>query len=359
MTWISANGGPPPFVSPDRNFSADEIATQEREFRFGDLIDMVNPLHHLPVIGTIYRSLTGDTLEGPARIVGGMIYGGPIGMASAIGNAILEEHTGRDLNDTLVAAVFGEEEAGPGGDGFAGQPDPAPVAAQAQAQAHPQAQAQAQAQPEAQGQAQPQPPSQPPSQAAPTAAAGGEEPLSGLAALRAFARDSGLVSGERPAQPSSAPSMAGAMAGSMAAPTTAASTSGQASTRQAPVDEQAAESALQAAASGPRPDRGGEREALRPLAAAAGGPPPAERFMPLGARAFAGPMTVSASRGAIAAAAEGPSAGAFGPRPAALGSEGDYRPPPGAAASPQHPVADQMMEALLKYQALRQSRGEI
>jgi len=341
MTWISANGGPAPFVSPDRNFSADEIATQEQEFRFGDLIDMVNPLHHLPVIGTIYRSLTGDTLEGPARIVGGMIYGGPVGMASAIGNAILEEHTGRDLNDTVLAAVFGEEEsAAQHDDSLAGQPDPEPVATQAQAQ--PQAPAQSQVPAQSQAQAQAQVPSQP----TPPPADGGEAPLSGLDALRAFARDSGLVSGERPAQ------------AAMAAPTTAASTSGQASTRQAPVDEQAAESALQAAVSAPRPDSGGEREALRPLAAAAGGPPPSERFMPLGARAFAGPMTVSASRGAIASAAEGPSAGAFGPRPASLGSEGDYRPPPGAAASAQHPVADQMMEALLKYQALRQSRGE-
>ena len=31
------------------------------DFSFHDLLDIVNPLQHLPVIGTIYRAITGDT----------------------------------------------------------------------------------------------------------------------------------------------------------------------------------------------------------------------------------------------------------------------------------------------------------
>jgi len=343
MTWISANGGPAPFVSPDRNFSADEIATQEREFRFGDLIDMVNPLQHLPVIGTIYRSLTGDTLDGPARIIGGLIYGGPVGMASAIGNAILEEHTGRDLNDTVVAAIFGDDEgqgSAPPSD-LAARPDPAaestgepPVqAAQAQSTPAPSAQAQAQAQ------------ASTPAPTPASAGGGADEPLSGLDALRAFARDSGLVSG------------AAAAPAQMPAPTTAASTSGQASTRQAAVDEESAEAALQAAAARPRGTESEQWGAPQRIAAVAGGPPPAERFMPLGARAFGGPMTVSASRGGIALPTAEASGG-FGLSNAALAGDGDYRPRPGVATSGDQSVSDQMMEALLKYQALRESRGD-
>ena len=87
------------------------------EVSFDDLLDLVNPLHHLPVIGTLYRRLTGDTLDGPARILGGLLYGGPVGFVAAAANAIAEEAGGQSAGDAVFTALFG--------------PDDDPVAAQA------------------------------------------------------------------------------------------------------------------------------------------------------------------------------------------------------------------------------------
>ena len=41
-------------------------------FDFWDLVDMVNPLQHIPVVGDIYRAVTGDEMGSMPRIVGGM-----------------------------------------------------------------------------------------------------------------------------------------------------------------------------------------------------------------------------------------------------------------------------------------------
>ena len=53
-------------------------------FTFGDLIDIINPLHHIPVLGNIYRKLSGDTIDPAARLAGGTLFGGPIGAALAV-----------------------------------------------------------------------------------------------------------------------------------------------------------------------------------------------------------------------------------------------------------------------------------
>ena len=46
---------------------------------FRDLLDIVNPLQHIPVIGHIYRSISGDTIHPIMKIAGGALFGGPIG----------------------------------------------------------------------------------------------------------------------------------------------------------------------------------------------------------------------------------------------------------------------------------------
>lgn len=51
----------------------------EEAFGFGDFVDMINPLQHIPLVNTIYRSLTGDTIKPISRMVGGVAYGGPMG----------------------------------------------------------------------------------------------------------------------------------------------------------------------------------------------------------------------------------------------------------------------------------------
>jgi hypothetical protein len=99
-------------------------AVPSTEFGFDDFIDLINPLQHLPIVSTLYRAWTGDTIEGPARILGDALYGGPIGLAMGVLNAIVEDASGEDIGATLYAAVFGD------GDTKAG---PTPVSNVAQA----------------------------------------------------------------------------------------------------------------------------------------------------------------------------------------------------------------------------------
>ena len=79
---------------------------------FGDLLDVINPLQHLPVIGTIYRALTGDALSDGARLAGGALFGGPIGLVAAMANLGVREAIGRDVGEIVVAALAGEEALG-------------------------------------------------------------------------------------------------------------------------------------------------------------------------------------------------------------------------------------------------------
>ncbi len=75
----------------------------EDEFSFGDVIDMINPLQHLPVVGMIYRKLTGDVIKPMSNIIGGAIFGGPIGAVSGVVNAVAKSTTGKDLAENAFA----------------------------------------------------------------------------------------------------------------------------------------------------------------------------------------------------------------------------------------------------------------
>jgi hypothetical protein len=74
---------------------------------FSDLIDIVNPLQHIPIVNTIYRQLTGDSESAMASIIGGTLYGGPIGAAAAIADLGVHDATGKSTGDNLVALVTG------------------------------------------------------------------------------------------------------------------------------------------------------------------------------------------------------------------------------------------------------------
>jgi hypothetical protein len=101
-------------------------------FGFKDLLDIINPLQHLPVIGSIYRYLTGDEPSGGARIVGDAIYGGPIGFGVGVVSTMLTDGDGRDMGERVLASVFGARGDGASATAVAQAPVSAPPAAQAQ-----------------------------------------------------------------------------------------------------------------------------------------------------------------------------------------------------------------------------------
>ena len=69
----------------------DKGQDKGKGFGFLDLIDVVNPLHHIPVVGHIYRKLSGDSINPAMRIGGGALFGGPLGAAFAAGGLVLEQ----------------------------------------------------------------------------------------------------------------------------------------------------------------------------------------------------------------------------------------------------------------------------
>ena len=79
------------------------------ELTLDDFLDIINPLQHIPVVSTLYRSVTGDQITGPARIIGDTLFGGPIGFVASLVNAITEEVSGRDLGGNALAALIGDD----------------------------------------------------------------------------------------------------------------------------------------------------------------------------------------------------------------------------------------------------------
>lgn len=57
---------------------------------FRDVLDLVNPLHHIPVVGNVYRELTGDTLAPGIRVAGGALFGGPLGAALSVAGLAID-----------------------------------------------------------------------------------------------------------------------------------------------------------------------------------------------------------------------------------------------------------------------------
>lgn len=79
------------------------IRTDGKEpYTFSDVIDIVNPLQHLPVIGMLYRGITGDKIKPTSQIIGGAIFGGPIGAVTGTVNAIAQIQTGKDVADNVL-----------------------------------------------------------------------------------------------------------------------------------------------------------------------------------------------------------------------------------------------------------------
>lgn len=91
-----------------QNYMIDSVP-EEKAYGFGDMVDMINPLHHLPIIGTIYRNITGDDINPASKVIGGTLFGGGMGMASSIANVIAEEETGSDINSMIQQKISPQE----------------------------------------------------------------------------------------------------------------------------------------------------------------------------------------------------------------------------------------------------------
>ena len=89
--------------------AASAKSTEESDFSFKDFLDIVNPLQHIPVISTLYRSLTGDNIGTPEKIAGDTLYGGVIGLVSSLADTAFQAITGKDVGDTVMAFLTGDD----------------------------------------------------------------------------------------------------------------------------------------------------------------------------------------------------------------------------------------------------------
>jgi len=134
MTAIAATSTQP---APSRPAYYDEIdpanehytggGVIEGDLSFDDLIDVLNPLQHLPIVSTVYRAITGDQIQPHARAIGSGLYGGPIGFLAAGAAMAIEEAVGASP-DAVLADLFDEESAD-GNSVVATAPDARPAVA--------------------------------------------------------------------------------------------------------------------------------------------------------------------------------------------------------------------------------------
>ncbi len=75
----------------------------------GAILDVINPLQHIPVISTIYRNITGDEISPMARVAGDALYGGPIGAAVGLVDVAVESKTGKDIGGNVMAMLTGDK----------------------------------------------------------------------------------------------------------------------------------------------------------------------------------------------------------------------------------------------------------
>jgi hypothetical protein len=93
------------------------FAADDDDPSFWDLVDVINPLQHIPLVNDIYRDVSGDKIGMAARLTGGALFGGVIGLIGAAVNGVLEESTGATAGGHMLA-LFRDDPA-PGDSGTA------------------------------------------------------------------------------------------------------------------------------------------------------------------------------------------------------------------------------------------------
>ena len=119
-----------PSESGDKKFSL----WQNGAFGFGDFIDVINPLQHIPIVSTIYRNLSGDQIGMAPRVIGGALWGRIGGFVAGVINSVVEWFTGKDIGDHIYSAIWDKSD----GKAVAQTPKPEPqLSAPAVAEATP------------------------------------------------------------------------------------------------------------------------------------------------------------------------------------------------------------------------------
>jgi len=111
VTQIDPAIAPIPMPSLPAPQAAASTPASHSGFTFHDFLSIINPLQHLPVISTIYRAVTGDTIGVPEKIAGDALYGGLWGAVASVADAAFQAVTGKDFGDTVLAFLTGHHDS--------------------------------------------------------------------------------------------------------------------------------------------------------------------------------------------------------------------------------------------------------
>jgi hypothetical protein len=116
------------FTRPDWKPQADSKGFHpfgDDGLTFDDVIDVVNPLQHIPVVSTVYRWLTGDTISPAAELAGGALYGGVVGFAASAGMIAVDGLTGGATDQQFMVSLLGPSPFADDTENMAAAPAPA------------------------------------------------------------------------------------------------------------------------------------------------------------------------------------------------------------------------------------------
>ena len=81
------------------------------DISFHDVLSAMNPLQYVPVVGSIYRAVTGDVPPEPLRTMGSLLLsgltGGPVGLAINAAVTGAEKLTGIDPDSIVHSMLAG------------------------------------------------------------------------------------------------------------------------------------------------------------------------------------------------------------------------------------------------------------
>ncbi len=114
ITSVPAAAAPPTALVPNQQQGGSGLS-------FGDILDAVNPLQHIPIVSGLYRAATGSHISEASQVAGDTIYGaflpgGAImGLASSVADVAVKEVTGSDISQHIVGTVTSASAAAPAG----------------------------------------------------------------------------------------------------------------------------------------------------------------------------------------------------------------------------------------------------
>ena len=88
-------------------------AWKNGSFGFHDVLDLLNPLQHIPIVSSVYRWLTDDIPGNVSRILGDGLFGGPIGLVTGALSVAVKEETGKDPGEMAISLVTGSDTPSP------------------------------------------------------------------------------------------------------------------------------------------------------------------------------------------------------------------------------------------------------